>query len=154
VIGYLALAATLALPLALGLAYRVHSSHMFFSVVAGDLLARYFGDSAEDLIESFLHSEALAAYGEPAVLLLPVVLTTFFMRKSLGRGKTILHVVPLVVAGVVFAAFTLPILPEALQAEIRGVRIGDQILHMNSLIIGAVVSAQLIMLWVLSGRDK
>ena len=44
---YLVLAIVVGLPIFLGVFFRVSAPHLFFSVMAGELLARYFGEEAE-----------------------------------------------------------------------------------------------------------
>jgi len=149
-IGYAILGLSIGLPLLLGLVFRVSSSHLFFSVMAGELLARYFGRDAESLAHSLAHNESVGSYAEIAILLAPMILTALLLRRTLSAAKAMLHTVPLAITGVVFAAFALPLLPDGLQDTIRSTQVGDKLLNLNSFIIGGVVVAQLLALWLLN----
>lgn len=152
--GYIILGVLLGLPLALGLFFRVSASHLFFSVMAGELLGRYFGGTVDFMISAALPGRHLGNYAEPAVIFLPVLLTALFLRKSISRGKTLLHFLPLLITGVVLAAFVLPLLPETAQDFVAKTAVGRELLDTTSLIIGAVVLLQLIALWLLNNSTR
>lgn len=152
--GYAILAILLGLPLALGLFFRVSASHLFFSVMAGELLGRYFGHQVEFIMHVTFPKYHLGAYAEPAVIFLPVLLTALFLRKSISRGKTFLHFVPLLITGIVLAAFVLPLLPNEVQDHVSKTGVGRELLDTSSLIIGAVVLLQLIALWLLNSSTR
>lgn len=147
---YVILGAVLSLPLLLGLVFRVSTSHLFFSLMAGELLARYFGEDVGNIVYSITKNGTAADYAEVAIIVLPMILTAIFLKGSLSKGKVIFHFVPLLVTGVVLAAFLLPELPSNVQAQIKTVPAGQQLLDMSSVIIGAVVLLQLISLWLLN----
>ena len=150
-IPYIIVGVVIALPLLLGLIFRVSASHIFFSLMAGELLARYFGSEAGLIIDSFTRNRSAGAYAEAIVLVLPMILTAFLLKGSLSKGKTLLHFVPLLVTGIVFAAFVLPILPTAVQAQVSSVKAGSELVNTSNLIIGGVVALQLVALWLLNG---
>lgn len=148
-IGYIAIAASLGLPLALGLFFRVSTSHLFFSIMSGELLARYLGHDVQVFIRQELGYPALAPYGEVTVLLAPVLITALIFRNSMNMAKTLWHAIPLALTGVVLAAFVLPILPEAIQADVRAHRVGNLLIDLDSVIVGIVVTIQLLAFWTL-----
>lgn len=150
-VGYIVLALSLGLPLALGLALRVSAPHLFFSVMAAELLARYFGHNAEVMLQAVFGAK-VADYGEVLVLSLPLLATAVFLRNTLTKSRVVLHVLPWMVTGVVLTAFALPLLPEVLQAQIRSIKYGGQLADINSLVIGGVVIMQLVALWLLNRR--
>lgn len=143
------LAIVLTTPLILGVFFRVNVAYLFFSVMAGELLGRYFGHDLNNIISSKFN-EILAAYSEIMIIILPVLLTSIFLRKSLTKGRTTLHIIPYLVTGVIFAAFVLPLLPPDIQAQVQELWLGDWLLHLNKAIIGAVIITQLITLWLLN----
>ena len=149
-IPYAVLGAVLGLPLLLGLIFRVSTSHLFFSLMAGELLARYFGEDVGIIVNSFARSQNIANYAEAAVVVLPLLLTALFLKGSLSKGKVIFHFIPLLITGVVLAAFVLPTLPQAAQDYVRSVESGRQLLDMSNVIVGVVVFVQLIALWLLN----
>lgn len=154
--GYIIIGITLTLPLLLGLGFRVGAPHLFFSLMAGELLARYFGHDIGRVAEPVAKSSA-GNFGEMALLVTPLFLTAYVLKNSLSKGKTFLHVIPLIITGLVLEAFLLPILPTEIKEQVRSIPIGNQLLNVNRLIIGSVVALQLAALWLLnrnSGKDK
>jgi hypothetical protein len=147
---WLLLSILLGLPVVLGLVFRVSAPHLFFSIMAGELLARYFATDVERIVESVTHNPTIVGYTEPPILLIPLLLTAIFLKGSLPTSRTILNIVPLAVTGVVFAAFMGPLLPEFLQIEIAKTQYGDQLLSLSNVIIGGVVALQLVALWLLN----
>jgi hypothetical protein len=147
---YIILGVLLGLPLLLGILFRVNTSHLFFSLLAGDLLARYFADDAELVLRMFVRNGDVAAYGKLSLLVLPMVLTAIFLRRSLKRGMILFHLIPLALTGFVFAAFASHLLPFTLMDQIKSIDYGKRLLEGSDTIIGAVVALQLVMLWLLN----
>jgi hypothetical protein len=144
----------LSLPLVLGVVFRVKASHIFFSLMAGELLARFFGHDVEKLASENLTTTTPDKYGEILLIFAAMLLTAFFMRGTLSKSKIILHVFPLAITGIILAAFVLPLLPTGLQTDIGATFIGGWILNLNRSIIGVVVVLQLISLWLFNRSEK
>lgn len=143
----------LAFPLVLGLALRVSTSHLFFSLMAGELLARYFGHDVDKIAEQGMSHSSLPL-GELALIILPMVVTAVLLRDTIPKSKVILHIIPLAITGIVLSAFILPILPTGLQSQIATGRVGDYLLDLNRVIIGGVVILQLVSLWLFTKIGK
>lgn len=148
-IPYLILGVLLGLPLLLGLLFRVSTSHIFFSLMAGELLSRYFGHDAGSIIHAVFRQDLVMDYAEVAVIVLPILLTAIFLKGTLSKGKVVFHFIPLLITGVVLAAFLLPEMPVAARNQISSVEAGRQLLDLSTAIVGAVVFIQLISLWLL-----
>lgn len=143
---------TLSLPLLLGLLFRVGAPHIFFALMAGELLGRYFGhDIAELASTETVHTSALT--GEIVLLTAPMILTAFLMRKSTKKSRILFHSVPLAITGIVYAAFLFPLLDSSMQDSLSETFIGGWILNLNKSIIGVVVVAQLISLWLFNRSE-
>lgn len=155
-VAYVLIAAVLALPVGFGLFFRVGAPHIFFSVMAGELLARSFGHDVEHaLVQHTTLGYNVVGYSEVALLALPVLFTALFLKGSVSHGKSLLNIAPLIVTGVVFAAFALPVLPAAARELVAGVPLGKQLLDVSGVIIGVVVILQLVALWLLNrGEGK
>lgn len=138
----------LVLPAALSIILKVSASALFFAVMSGELLGRYFGHDAERAIKLVSGNDTVAHFGEAILLLLPVILTAIVMRGTLPKNKAVLHLVPALIAGLVLAAFLLPVLPVHLQESFRSTPYGAYVFEANSAIIGAIVLAHLILLWL------
>jgi hypothetical protein len=141
-------------PLVLGVLFRVGAPHLFFSLMAGELLARYFGHDVEKLAADNLARQTPERYGEIILVLAAMLLTAFFMRGTVTKSRLLLHVIPLAVTGVIMAAFLLPLLPPGLQENISTTYVGGWILNLNRAIIGVVVVFQLISLWLFNRSEK
>ena len=144
----------LAFPLVLGIILRVGAPHLFFSLMAGELLARYFGHDVEKLAAESLSNQSPDHYGEIALVLLTMMLTAFFMRGTVTKNKLVLHIIPYAVTGVIMGAFLLPLLSTGLQNQISATFVGGWIIDLNRSIIGAVVVLQIISLWIFNRSEK
>lgn len=140
---------TLALPLIIGVAFRVGTSHVFFSLMAGELLGRYFGHDVEKLFGS----SAAAGYGEIIFIVLTMLVTAFLLRHTISKRRLLIQVVPLAITGIICAAFILPALPASLQEAVSGAAFGGTILNLNRAIVGGMVLVQLLALWLLHRRS-
>lgn len=138
----------LALPLILGIVFKAGAPQLFFSLMAGELLGRYFGHDVEKLASETLSSNPPERYGEILLLIVPILLTAFFMRGTVKKSRIFLHIIPLAITGIVLAAFVLPLLSPVLQEQIGQTFIGGWILNLNRSIVGIVVVVQLISLWL------
>lgn len=148
-IAYIILGVALGLPLVLGILFRVSVSHIFFSLMAGELLGRYFHEEAELVLRLVVRSKDVGAYAELIVIILPIVLTALFLRNTLSKNKLVFYIIPFILTGVVMAAFTLPILPAVAQEQVRTIPIGQRLLDGSDIIVGAVIFLQLVTLWLL-----
>lgn len=141
-------------PLLLGVIFRVGAPHLFFSLMAGELLARYFGRDVEKIAADTLSRQSPEHYGEIALVLITMLLTAFFLRGAVTKNKLILHIIPYAVTGIVLAAFLLPLLSTGLQDQISATFVGGWIINLNRSIIGAVVVLQIISLWIFNRSEK
>lgn len=151
---YIILGFLFGFPFLIGALFRVNTSHLFVSILAAEILERYFRDDAELVLSPFIKSEVLLQYLGFVMLVIPVLLTGLFMHGSLSKAKTLLHFIPLILCGVVFSAFAAPLLPEVIQAEIATVPIGQILLDSAQIIIGVTVFLQLLALWFLTKSHK
>lgn len=145
---YILLGALICLPLALGIIFRVATNHLFLALLAGELLERYFADDAELVLRTVIHSEEVLHYVGIVLLTAPVVMTAVFLHHTIGRNKTILHMLPLLITGVIFAAFALPLLPEGVQSQITSTHYGNMLHESIDFIVGTLIFLQLVELWL------
>lgn len=151
---YIILGFLFGLPLLVGLLFRVNTSFLFVSILAAEILERYFRYDAELVLRTFLKNEAILAYTGLVMLVVPVLLTGVFLHGSLSRARSLMHFLPLVLCGIVFAAFAGPLLPAVIQAEVIQVPAGAILLDSAQLIVGVTVLLQLLALWFLSKPKK
>lgn len=152
-LGYIVLGVALLLPLALGVGFRVGTSHIFFSLMAGELLGRYFGHDLDKLIPS-ASPGTYEGLGEAFFILVPMIVTAYIIRGDITRKRLVIHTVPLLVTGIICAAFLLPVLPDALQAAVRTVQAGGTLIDMHRAIVGGMVALQLGWLWMVHRKRR
>lgn len=146
---YIVLGLLLGGPLLLGIFMLVGAPHLFFALMAGELLERYFGAEIQSGLAASTDNEIILGYTKIAVMVLPVLLTAIFFRKSLKKSKSILHIIPWLATGLVFAAFAAPLLPLESQANLQQTTAGAWIMESTSLIVGSMVILQLVYAWTL-----
>lgn len=151
---YIILGIILGIPVFFGLFFRVSASHLFFSVMTGELLARYFGEDVERFISSTFKDGNLTHYSEAIVITLPIILTALILKGSVSRTKGILNFFPLIITSIVYAAFMLPVLPHEVQTTVASVPLGQSLLDTSNVIIGGVVLIQLVALWLLNRGEN
>ena len=149
-IPYVMLGLMLGLPLLLGLVFRVSTSHLFLALLSGELLQRYFGDDAVLALRTFVKDGRVQDYVGLAILVLPMILTALFLNHTLSKGKTLLHIIPLAISGIVFAAFAAELLPGALHSQLESNHYGRMLLDSTDFIIGVMVFLQLVSVWLFS----
>lgn len=150
---YIILMIAIGLPLVVGLLFRVSTAHIFASLMAGELLGRYFGHDIDKVITPRI-LQWQDGFGEIALIIAPVVLTGVILRRTTSKGRILLHSVPLLITGIICSAFILPLLPESIQLNVRVNQLGSFILEYNKMIIGVMIVAQLLWLWLVQGRES
>lgn len=148
ILGYVVLGLALLIPLLLGIGFRVATSHIFFGLMAGELLGRYFGHTLEKLLNI---PKPYAGLGEVIFIVATIAITAYIMRGHLSRKRMVIHVVPLLVTGIISAAFLLPVLPVVLQEAVQTVEFGSTLLSLNKAIVGTMIVLQIVWLWFMHG---
>lgn len=151
----LTLAALVLLPAILLLWLRVNATLVFLSLCLGDVLVQFV---AKDTMEYLtLHagqvpSQASNAGSDTiklALLLLPVVLTTIFMIRTIhGNGKLLLNALPAVGVGLLGALLVVPLLPPGLSHNVLRSPLWSQVLNVQDIIVGASAFICLLVLWL------
>ena len=145
---YILLGVLLGLPLLIGLLFRVSTSHLFLALLAGDILQRYFTYDAQSAVTMVIRNQAVLQYVGLAILVLPMLLTAIFLRHTLSKGGVLLHIIPLIISGVVFAAFATTVMPGGLKSQLNTNHYGKILVDSTQIIIGAMVALQLVTLWL------
>lgn len=140
-------------PLLVGALFRVSTSLLFATILAAELLERYFVYDVQLVLQPFIRSDVALSYVGIIMLSLPVLLTGVFLKGSLSRMKVALHFIPLILCGVVFAAFAAPVLPQIVQTELTTTEVGSLLLDNTNFIVGVAVFLHLLVLWFLT-RNK
>lgn len=151
---YIVLGVLLGLPLLLGILFRVGAPNLFLSLLSADLLVHYFEDDAQRLLKPVVNNSTVLEYVGLVILVLPMLLTALFMRHTLSKGKVLFHIVPLAITGAIFAAFASKLLPQSLNSQLVLTTPGRWLTESSDAVIGALVIAQLVFLWVFGRPPK
>lgn len=131
----------------LGLIIRISAVFLFVAVVAGELLVRTVGDDAGLALGAFVKNQNTPTIANLLLLILPLVFTILFLKKSLAKSKVLLHIIPFVAVGTLLFLFIVPIVPSSLQAQILGDPITSSVVKSQDLIIAATSILILVTMW-------
>lgn len=138
-------------PVAVLMLWRINASFVFLSACLGTVLLTFVGKDATDFASMFLpwlNGNNLKL----ALLLLPVVLTTFFMVKTIKHSQLLFNVLPAVGTGLVLALLVVPLLPVDYAGQVKASMVWHELEQVQTLIVGASALACLVFLW--SQRPK
>jgi hypothetical protein len=135
------------LPILNAIILRVSAVFLFASVAIGNLLVLYLSDDVVLALNAFSKDKNIPMIVQLVLLLLPVILTLFFLRKSTTRGKFFLHLIPIIGCGLSIAVLALPMLPNEVQGQIFGYPSGDVFKNSQDLIISITGILVLLLMW-------
>lgn len=142
------LGALVALPTFAAFILRVNAILLFFSIMAGSLLTKFLGDDATLALGAFIRGEAASVYSQLFLLLLPVIITLFFGRKSLTASKVLFNIPAIILNGLVVGILALPLLSDGLEKQLLGTEPGSLLRNMQDIIVGSAVLLNLVLMWV------
>jgi hypothetical protein len=149
------LAVLVLLPIALLLWLRVNATLVFLSLCLGNVLVQFVAKDTVDFLT--LHANQVSRQASStggntvklALLLLPVVLTTIFMIRTVhGRGKLFLNSLPAAGVGLLGALLVVPLLPPGLSHNVLKSPLWTQATNVQDLIVGASAVICLLVLWL------
>ncbi|MBA3758467.1 hypothetical protein H0X10_02450 [Candidatus Saccharibacteria bacterium] len=135
------------LPILNALFMRVSAVFLFASIAIGNFLVIYLSDDVTLALNAFTKGQYVPMITQLTLLLSPVVLTLFFLRKSLPKSKVFLHILPLVGCGLSVAVLALPLLPSAVQSQIFGLPSADVFQNSQDLIVSVTAIMVLALMW-------
>jgi hypothetical protein len=135
------------LPVINALLMRVSAVFLFASIAVGNFLVLYLSDDVVLAVNAFTKTKNVPMIVQLSLLLTPIILTLFFLRKTMPKRKFLLHIVPLIGCGLSVAVFALPILPSAVQGQIFGLPSGDVFKNSQDLIVGITAIMVLLLMW-------
>lgn len=149
---YIILAIIAGTPLLLTLLFRVNAVLLFVGVAAGALLAQYISDDASLVLNAFFSHANADGYVKLGLLILPVVLTLLFLRKTLSATQLIFHLVPLIVTSAAFASLVVNILPGGVHHNIVTNPIGKIADSFQNILIASSAFLTLLLAWLTMGH--
>jgi hypothetical protein len=142
----LTLAGLVLLPIIILLVLRVNATIVFLSLCLGNVLVQFVAnDTTSFLTLHNLGNDTIKLI----LLLLPVVLTTIFMIKTI-RGKTrlLLNVLPAVGVGLLGTLLVVPLLPPGLSHNVIDSKLWWRVTDLKDVIVSASAIVSLLVLWL------
>ncbi|HWB38719.1 MAG TPA: hypothetical protein VG604_00570 [Candidatus Saccharimonadales bacterium] len=151
----LVLATIVLIPIVVLLALRVNATLVFLSLCLGDVLLQFVGGDANDLLSLLsasggqVHVNSTDSLLKIFLLLLPVVLTTIFMIRTVrGNVRLLLNILPAAGVGLLGGLLVVPLLPPGLANNIIGSAMWVQVQRAQDLIVGGSALVCLLVLWM------
>ncbi len=141
-------------PVALLLFLRVNATLVFLSLCLGNVLVQFVGPEASSFIEMFSANKGQDLPSDNntisvVLLLLPVILTTIFMIRTVrGNLRLLLNSLPAAGVGLLGALLVVPLLPSGLSVNIVESSFWTQVENAQTLIVGASALICLLVLWM------
>ena len=151
---YIILSILFGLPLLLALLFRVSAVFLFTSVAAGALLTQYFADDASLVFNAFFTHTDVDQYVKLVLLVLPVLLTVYFLRKTLSGAQLLFHLVPLIVTSAAFATMVMSSLPGGIRYELINNPAGKVLESSQNVLIAASSILTLLLMWFTMRKPK
>lgn len=151
----IALAAIVLGPVILLMVLRVNAALVFLSLCLGDVLVQFVANDTSEFLA--LHADQIPQQASNAgdqtiklvLLLLPVVLTTIFMIRTIrGKGRLVLNALPSAGVGLLGALLVVPLLPAGLGHNILDSSLWSQVTRAQDLIVGGSAVVCLLVLWL------
>lgn len=136
----------------LAIVLRVNAVLLFVGVAAGALLAQYISEDTSLLLNSFFAHNNVDNYVKLGLLLLPVVLTLLFLRKTLNPTQFVFHLVPLIVTSAAFATLVISLLPGGVRHDLTSNQIGSVANSAQNVLIAASAFLTLLLAWLTMGH--
>lgn len=134
------------LPVLLALFLRINAVLLFLAMASGALLQRFIGDSTELALAAVVKDAPVEYISAIGLLVLPVVLTIVFLRKSAKKSQVLVQLVPLLIAGIAYGALMTPVLPSQMQLQIYQIpTFGPIFRQSQDLIVTVAVSINLLL---------
>lgn len=140
-------AALAGLPVLNAIIFRVSAVLLFTSIAVGNFLLLYLSDDVILALNTFSKDKNIPMITRLVMLLTPIVLTLFVMRKSLPGSKLIWHIIPIIGCGLSIAVLAIPIFPSDIQGQLFGMPSGDVFKNSQDLIVSITAILVLMLMW-------
>lgn len=147
----------IAVPVLALMVLRVNAALVFLSVCLGSVLLKYVGDEAAYFAGVFLPKVDPNTL-RLILLLIPVVLTSLIMIKTVKGRSLFFNILPAVGTGLVLAFLVVPLLPTGVHHNVVASETWHQVQQCQALIVGLSALICLFILWAqrpkYRGEDK
>jgi hypothetical protein len=137
----------MALPVVLFMLLRVNASLVFMSACLGSVLLEYVGSEANQFFTMFMPKVPVGDI-KLGLVLLPVVLTTVFMIKTVKGARLAFNLFPAVGTGLLLALLVVPLLPIGITKNITASQTWHQVQDLQAMIVGVSALLCLFFLWL------
>lgn len=146
----LVLAGLVLLPVVLLMVLRVQAVLVFLSLCLGIVLVQYVAPDADQFMNLFAGGNHNLTQNTVRLLLLllPVVLTTVFMIRTVRQGpRLLLNLLPALGVGLLLPLIIVPLLPSGLAGGIESSVLWHSLSKAQTLIVGAIALVCLLSIW-------
>lgn len=148
------LGAIILIPLLVILALKINASLIFLSLCLGDVLIQFITKSSNPFMTLFASSKTVNSIVNHGIsiniilLLLPVILMTFFMINSVRGLNKILNIIPAIAATLFGALLIVPLLASSMSQGMFNTYLWQYIHHYQIIIIETGAVSSLLILWL------
>lgn len=137
------------------LASRTNSAVVFFSISAGSMMSSQLGDDAL-LIGSALikNSDINRSVALMILLIVPVILSSLFLRASISPSKFLLNILPSASAASLVLLLAVPLLPTSINSEFMSSDIWVLLQKLQPAILVVGMVSSIVLLWFTGPRGK
>lgn len=140
------------IPLLLFIVLRVKPLYIFVSIVTGYFLTTMLGDAAKLTVGSLVRSSSSDTMVQIALLLLPLIITLFLMRKTLSAAALPFQLILLIANALMLTEFILPLLPAGTQQAIYATQFGSILKQAHDVLIAGVAALHVLVMWIMRPR--
>lgn len=140
------------LPLLLTVVLRVKPLYVFVSIVCGYFWADLLGDPVELMLRSLIRVSHLDVMVRVALLLIPLVVTLFLLRKSLSTAALPFQFILLLADSILIVTLLLPLLTTGVQVTIYATHAGNVFRQAHEILIAGVAGLHVLVMWIMRPR--
>lgn len=142
-------------PVVMIVLFRVKAAFVFMSLAVGVILSNYVGDTALDMVQTFVrgYNATTQSVVQLGLMIVPVLLTLLFLNRSLSSSKTIINIFPALLTGVTILFLVVPLLPPGTANGVYGTSIWMQLNPYQAALISGGALISLVQLWA-SGQGS
>jgi hypothetical protein len=142
------------LPLIIFLILRVKPLYIFVSLVTGYFLVTMLGDMAELTFSAVVHTSQSDVIVNVGLLLLPLIITLFLMRKTLSKAALPFQFILLVANALLLAELLVPLLSPGTQGAIYATQIGSIFRQAHDVVIAGVAGLHVLVMWIMRPKHQ
>ncbi len=139
-------------PLLLASVFRIKPLYFFVSIVTGYFWAQFLGETAELTLRSTIHISNPDVVMRVGLLLIPVVLTFAFLRKTLSTSALPFLFFLLVADSLLLTTFLLPLLTPGMQNAIYQTQAGSVVRQAHDVAIAGVAGLHLVVMLIMRSK--